>query len=117
LLQIATLSLYPKICSPLKRRRRRPQAPLHKHEAELGLQIRVSSLIQQRLVHHHFISENIIRVTLHFSCTILGMNLSDPSILKKKFIIYYLKKILKFFFRFFGKKKLGFFFFLKCNFD
>jgi hypothetical protein len=70
---------------------------LHKHEAELGLQIRVSSLIQQRLVHQPFITENIIRVTLHFSCTILGLNLSDPSDLKKKI-------------RFFGKKNWDFFF-------
>ncbi len=110
LLQIATLCLYPKICSLLqRRRRRRPQASLHEHEAELGLQIRVSSLIQECLVHHHFIGENIIRVTLHFSCTILGMNLSDPS----DFLIYF----PKIFFWLFRKKKLGIFCFLKCNFD
>jgi hypothetical protein len=102
LLQIATLCLYPKICSLLQRRRRRAQAPLHKHEAELGIQIRVSSLIQQRLVHHHFITQNIIRVTLHFSCTILGMNLSDPS----DFLIFF----LKIFFAYLEKKKVGFFF-------
>jgi hypothetical protein len=98
LLQIATLCLYPKICSLLQRRRWRPQAPSHKHEAELGLQIRVSSLIQQGLVHHHFISENIIQVTLHFSCTILGMNLSDPS----DFLFF--SFFWRFSFRFFGKK-------------